>query len=72
MTRTDIKAGDTIASSGDKAIAGISGKVLVANRVTLEIESGYMNMILRLKIRRADLRGTVKVMRGETITTVET
>lgn len=59
----DIRTGDMIGSRGDRHIAGISGKVTKVNRVTLDLETEYMGQPMKLRIRRDDLRGEVRLVR---------
>jgi len=64
MKFNELLPGDFLKSTGDRAYAPISGKVLKVNRVTVEIESAYFNTTLRLKVRKDHLRGTVRAARN--------
>ena len=63
ITLEEIRAGDSVASRGDRRICCTGGKVTKANRVTLELEAEYMGRPMQLKLRRDDLRGEVRVLR---------
>lgn len=60
----DIKVGDYVRATGDKAISSVSGTVKKVNPKTLVIESQYMGKPMEISVRRDELRGTLNIARG--------